>query len=328
MLVLRPGQGRRRRGRAVRRGAGRRRARPTDRGGDRELRRRLRAVHAARCSTSTTSSALLESGTNVVTTRGELFGGGHRLGDDRRAGSLDACARGCVVDLRDRQQPRVHHRRAAVRAAVAAAPRRRDRDRGVREPVAARLAAHAVRADGLRATDRRLRTTEPRRRTCSASSGRRSALLAEAAGRPVDEWTVHGRGRRGARTTTTLRRRRAARPGRSRRSAPRSSGRATAPSVVRFTANWYCTPDVEPAWDLRPTGWRVRVRRRRAVRRRRSPFPIPLDDLGAFTPGVHRQPAGERDPVRVRGARPASSSTTDLPPITVAGPRAHAGAVG
>ena len=38
--------------------------------------------------------ALLESGTNIVTTRGELFGGGHRLGDDGRARVLDACARG------------------------------------------------------------------------------------------------------------------------------------------------------------------------------------------------------------------------------------------
>src|SRR5690348_2137786 len=38
--------------------------------------------------------ALLERGTNVVTTRGELFGGGRRLGDADRARITEACARG------------------------------------------------------------------------------------------------------------------------------------------------------------------------------------------------------------------------------------------
>ncbi len=37
---------------------------------------------------------LLESGTNIVTTRGELFGGGRRLGDEGRAEVLAACRRG------------------------------------------------------------------------------------------------------------------------------------------------------------------------------------------------------------------------------------------
>jgi 4-hydroxy-tetrahydrodipicolinate reductase len=29
--------------------------------------------------------------------------------------------------------------------------------------------------------------------------------------------------------------------------------------ILRFRANWYCTTDLEPAWDLRATGWRVLV---------------------------------------------------------------------
>jgi hypothetical protein len=37
--------------------------------------------------------ALLESGTNVVTTRGELFAGGSRLGDERTR-VVDACESG------------------------------------------------------------------------------------------------------------------------------------------------------------------------------------------------------------------------------------------
>jgi len=30
-------------------------------------------------------------------------------------------------------------------------------------------------------------------------------------------------------------------------------------SLLCFRASWYLTNDVEPAWDLRPTGWHVRV---------------------------------------------------------------------
>ena len=29
--------------------------------------------------------------------------------------------------------------------------------------------------------------------------------------------------------------------------------------LLRFHANWYVTTDLEPAWDLRETGWRVQV---------------------------------------------------------------------
>src|SRR5690606_21542161 len=29
--------------------------------------------------------------------------------------------------------------------------------------------------------------------------------------------------------------------------------------LLRFRANWYVTTDLEPAWDLRETGWRVVV---------------------------------------------------------------------
>ena len=29
--------------------------------------------------------------------------------------------------------------------------------------------------------------------------------------------------------------------------------------LLRFRSNWYCTDDLEPGWELRPTGWRVVV---------------------------------------------------------------------
>ena len=43
--------------------------------------------------------ALLESGTNVVTTRGELFGGGQRLGDEDRARVARRVPRGAASSI-------------------------------------------------------------------------------------------------------------------------------------------------------------------------------------------------------------------------------------
>lgn len=37
------------------------------------------------------------------------------------------------------------------------------------------------------------------------------------------------------------------------------SGRRNGETLLRFRANWYCTTDIEQDWDLRETGWRVQV---------------------------------------------------------------------
>ena len=93
---------------------------------------------------------------------------------------------------------------------------------------------------------------------------------------------------------------------------------------MRFTANWYCTTDVEPAWDLRPTGWRVRVH-----------GDAPLDVDAARSRSRSRSSARSRPrytanrPVNavpyVCAAPPGILTTTDLPPITPAGPRPYVG---
>ena len=93
---------------------------------------------------------------------------------------------------------------------------------------------------------------------------------------------------------------------------------------MRFTANWYCTTDVEPAWDLRPTGWRVRVHGDAPFDVDLT-FPVPLDDLGAFTPAYTANRPVNAIPY-VCAARPGILSTADLPPITPAGPLGPPGA--
>ena len=87
---------------------------------------------------------------------------------------------------------------------------------------------------------------------------------------------------------------------------------------MRFTANWYCTEDVEADWDLRPTGWRVRVRSD-APLDVELPFPVTLDEMGATTPGYTANRPVNAVPF-VCQARPGILSVHDLPPITPAGP--------
>ncbi len=55
--------------------------------------------------------------------------------------------------------------------------------------------------------------------------------------------------------------------------------------LLCFSANWYLTPEVEPAWDLRATGWHVLVEGDTPldvdIR-----FPVPPEDWAATSPGL------------------------------------------
>jgi hypothetical protein len=79
--------------------------------------------------------------------------------------------------------------------------------------------------------------------------------------------------------------------------------------LLAFRANWYCTTELEPAWDLRETGWRVRVEGD-------SPldveilFPVALDDMAGYT--ANR--AVNAVPV-VCAAPPGIQTTFDLPQV-------------
>jgi 4-hydroxy-tetrahydrodipicolinate reductase len=142
-------------------------------------------------------------------------------------------------------------------------------------------------------------------------------VLAAAAGRPVDTWSCNGEVA-AARLTTTLA---AGELPAGTIAAQRTIivGQCDGADVVRFTPTWYCTTDIEPAWELRPTGWRVRVRGD-APFDVGLEFPIPLEQLGAFTPAYTANRPVNAVPY-VCAAPPGILSTADLPPITPAGPR-------
>jgi hypothetical protein len=83
--------------------------------------------------------------------------------------------------------------------------------------------------------------------------------------------------------------------------------------LLRFRACWYCTADLEPAWDLRPTGWRIQVDGD-APLDVAMPFPIPMEQMGATTPGYTAHRAVNAVPI-VCAAPPGIRTTVDLPQI-------------
>jgi len=87
------------------------------------------------------------------------------------------------------------------------------------------------------------------------------------------------------------------------------SGRRDGRELMGFRANWYCTTALDPAWDLRETGWRVQVDGD-------SPldveirFPVDLDKMSGYT--ANR--AVNAVPV-VCAAEPGIRTTFDLPQV-------------
>ncbi len=86
---------------------------------------------------------------------------------------------------------------------------------------------------------------------------------------------------------------------------------------MKFSPTWYCTADIDPAWELQSTGWRVRVRGEAPLDVRLE-FPIPVADLGGYTPAYTANRPVNAVPY-VCAAVPGILSATDLPPITPAG---------
>jgi 4-hydroxy-tetrahydrodipicolinate reductase len=83
--------------------------------------------------------------------------------------------------------------------------------------------------------------------------------------------------------------------------------------LLTFMANWYCTADTDPVWDFGPTGWRLTVAGDAPLRIEMK-FDFPLEEMGAYTPGYTANRAVNAVAV-VCGARPGIRTTVDLPQV-------------
>jgi hypothetical protein len=83
--------------------------------------------------------------------------------------------------------------------------------------------------------------------------------------------------------------------------------------LLSFRANWYCTRDLEPAWDLRDTGWRITVDGDTPLDVELR-FPVPLERMAATSPGYTAHRAVNAVPV-VCDAAPGIRTTIELPQV-------------
>lgn len=84
--------------------------------------------------------------------------------------------------------------------------------------------------------------------------------------------------------------------------------------VLRFRANWYCTREIEHTdWDLRESGWRVRVEGDTPLDVGIS-FPVTPEYYPLFTPGLTGHRAINAIPA-ICAAAPGIRTTVDLPQI-------------
>ena len=83
--------------------------------------------------------------------------------------------------------------------------------------------------------------------------------------------------------------------------------------VLRFRANWYVTPDIEDDWDLRESGWRIVTEGDTPVKVDIT-FPVSEEDYAAYTPGLTAHRPINAIPA-VCAAEPGIRTTVELPQI-------------
>jgi 2,4-diaminopentanoate dehydrogenase len=91
------------------------------------------------------------------------------------------------------------------------------------------------------------------------------------------------------------------------------SGMQRGRPLLTFRANWYLTRDVEPAWDLRDTGWHVLVQGDTPLDLDIR-FPVPDEEWAATSPGLTAHRPVNAVPY-VCAAAPGIRTTPDLPQI-------------
>lgn len=84
-------------------------------------------------------------------------------------------------------------------------------------------------------------------------------------------------------------------------------------TFISFSANWYCSMEVEPDWDMRATGWRVAVEGD-APLELDVRFPVPIERWAEVSPSLTANRPVNAIPY-VCAAAPGIRTTADLPQI-------------
>jgi 4-hydroxy-tetrahydrodipicolinate reductase len=265
-------------------------------------------------------AALLEAGTNIVTSCTDLFAGGVRLSGEGRARVLAACERGGSSVWASGSDPGFITETLPL--ALLSVQRRIDKIELMEYgDLSHRPSRHMV-MDQMR-FGKPLAEFNPERRKAHLFGEYQPPLtvLAGIAGLEIDQWTAEG-GAAAAKQDTEI------------VSGLIEAGTAAAQrviisgwraghEVIKFTQYAYVTMETDPDWDLRKTGWRVRIDGDAPFDIDMA-FPVGLDVLADYVPAYNANGPVNAIPY-VCAARPGILTTEDLPYISPRGPRGTAG---
>ena len=260
--------------------------------------------------------ALLEKGTNVVTTTSDLFAHGARLSDENLARVLAACERGNASAWASGSDPGFITETLPI--ALLSVERHVDLIE-IEEfgDLSRRPSAHMV-MDQMR-FGKPLEEFDPERRKNHLFGEYQPPLtvLADIAGFDIDEWTAEG-GVAAAKEDLQI----VAGEIKAGTAAAQRiiiNGRSQGVDRIRFIQYGFVARDVEPDWGLQPTGWRIRIHGD-APFDIRMPFPVPLDDLASYVPAFNANGPVNAIPY-VCDAAPGILTTDQLPHLLPRGPR-------
>ncbi len=260
--------------------------------------------------------ALLERGTNVVTTCTDLIARGVRLSEANRQRVLDACRRGSASVWASGSDP------GFVTETLPLAFLSIQRHVDLLEieefgDLSRRPSPHMV-LEQMR-FGWPIEEFDPDRRKNHLFGEYQPALtvLAEYAGFDIDEWKAEG----GVAAAKEDLRIVAGEIKAGTAAAQRVvvTGRSLGTDRIRFTQYGFVAMDVEPDWGLQPTGWRIRVHGDAPIDAT-MPFPVPIEDLADHVPAFNANGPINSIPY-VCQAPPGILTTVDLPHITARGPR-------
>jgi len=262
-------------------------------------------------------AALLGAGTNVVTTCSDMFARGVRLGDDNHTRVVEACERGNASVWASGSDPGF----ATETLPLALLSVQRHVDLIEIEEfgdLSHRPSAHMVMEQMRFGKPLAEFDTDRRKKHLFGEYQPPLGVLADLAGFTIDEWVAEGGVAAAKEDLAIVAGTIAAGTAAAQRIV--IHGRSEGVDRIRFTQYGFVAMDVDPDWDLQPTGWRIRIHGD-APFDVRMPFPVPLDDLASVVPAFNAN--GPVNAIPYVCAAPAGFLTTeDLPHILPRGPRA------